>query len=119
MCRATSGLAMVVMACWLITAGAADVERGHATYQFWCEGCHGKQSPFSIYHGPPSGTLMLQRLYDGKEPAVLSERTDLSAELIKFTVRHGRNFMPLFRKTEVSDAQLEDIAAYLTRNNAK
>jgi len=28
-------------------------------------------------------------------------------------------FMPMFRKTEISDSELDAIAAYLTRNNKK
>jgi len=48
---------------------------------------------------------------------VLEERTDLTAPVIKTFVRHGVLFMPTFRKTEISDADLDAIAAYLTRNN--
>jgi len=32
-------------------------------------------------------------------------------------VRNGITVMPTFRKTEISDAELDAIAAYLTRNN--
>lgn len=53
----------------------------------------------------------------GQNPAVLEERTDLTAPAIKMFVRHGVLFMPTFRKTEISDADLDAIAAYLTRNN--
>ena len=53
----------------------------------------------------------------GQKPAVLEERTDLTVPAIKTFVRHGVLFMPMFRKTEVSDADLDAIAAYLTRNN--
>ena len=53
----------------------------------------------------------------GQKPAVLEERTDLTAPVIKTFVRHGVLFMPTFRKTEISDADLDAIAAYLTRNN--
>jgi hypothetical protein len=37
--------------------------------------------------------------------------------MIKQFVRHGVLFMPMFRKTEISDAELDAICAYLTRNN--
>jgi hypothetical protein len=39
--------------------------------------------------------------------------------MIKSVVRHGLFGMPITRKTEVSDAELDDIAAYLTRNRKK
>jgi mono/diheme cytochrome c family protein len=36
---------------------------------------------------------------------------------VKTFVRNGVSIMPFFRKTEISDADLDAIAAYLTRNN--
>ena len=50
-------------------------------------------------------------------PALLDKRTDLTQALIKTYVRNGISIMPIFRKTEISDADLDAIAAYLTRNN--
>ncbi len=38
---------------------------------------------------------------------------------IKMYVRNGLSIMPIFRKTEISDADLDAIAEYLTRNNKK
>jgi hypothetical protein len=40
-------------------------------------------------------------------------------EFVKVIVRQGVSFMPQFRKTEISDAELEALAAYLARNNAR
>jgi hypothetical protein len=34
-------------------------------------------------------------------------------------VRNGISIMPIFRKTEISDVDLDLIADYLTRNNKK
>jgi hypothetical protein len=34
-------------------------------------------------------------------------------------VRNGITIMPFFRKTEVSDSDLDALIAYLTRNNKK
>jgi mono/diheme cytochrome c family protein len=86
----------------------SQIERGHRVYQKWCFPCHGpgKDKP---------GTLALAAR--GQKPAVLEERTDLTAPLIKTPVRHGVFYMPIFRKTEISDADLDAIVAYLTRNN--
>ena len=52
-------------------------------------------------------------------PAVLEERTDLTSVQIKTVVRRGLYGMPITRKTEVSDAELDDVVAYLTRNRKK
>jgi mono/diheme cytochrome c family protein len=48
---------------------------------------------------------------------VLTERTDLTPAGIKTVVRTGMFIMPRFRKTEVSDADLEAVVTYLTRGN--
>ena len=53
--------------------------------------------------------------YKGAVPALLTERTDLSPELVKVYVRNGLSIMPIFRKTQISDAQLEALAEYLAR----
>jgi (+)-pinoresinol hydroxylase len=86
----------------------AQIERGHKVYDKWCFPCHGTGS------GKPGTDSLAAR---GQKPAVLEERTDLTVPTIKTTVRHGVLFMPIFRKTEISDADLDAIAAYLTRNN--
>jgi len=86
------------------------VEKGRQVYQKWCQPCHGDGV------GKP-GTDALAEYYKGKKPAVLDQRTDLTPEMIRLFVRRGVLFMPSFRKTEVSDAELAAISAYLTRNN--
>jgi mono/diheme cytochrome c family protein len=35
---------------------------------------------------------------------------------VKVLVRHGISVMPQFRKTEISDQELDALAAYLARN---
>jgi (+)-pinoresinol hydroxylase len=85
-----------------------QIEKGHKVYDKWCFPCHGTGP------GKPGTDSLAAR---GQKPAVLEERTDLTAPAIKTFVRHGVLFMPMFRKTEVSDADLDAIAAYLTRNN--
>jgi (+)-pinoresinol hydroxylase len=89
-------------------ASQSQIERGEQVYQKWCYPCHGPGSD-------KPGTVSLQQR--GQKPAVLADRTDLNAPMIKTFVRHGVYFMPIFRKTEISDADLDAIAAYLTRNN--
>ena len=85
--------------------------RGYVQYQDYCAACHGAGA------GKP-GTLTLQAKYKGGKPAMLAERTDLTPQLIRLCVRHGIGFMPFARKTEISDADLDAIVAYLTRNNS-
>jgi len=94
-------------------ASAANLAAGKATYELWCAGCHAAHG--TPGRPEPAGTAILQIRYQGKVPAVLTDRTDLTAAYIALMVRHGRNAMPFFRKTEITDAQLRDLAAWLTR----
>lgn len=90
-------------------AQGATVENGKQVYDYWCATCHGTG------RGKP-GTTALAAKYKGTErPPVLADRTDLTLPAIRLFVRNGISIMPMFRKTEVSDADLEAIAAYLTR----
>ncbi len=93
-----------------------QVARGHDLFQARCRLCHGDW-PKDIRPGmvPMVGTQMLERKYKGSKPALLEQRTDLQPEAVKFIVRHGQGIMPFFRPTEVSDAELDAIAAYLSR----
>jgi mono/diheme cytochrome c family protein len=85
------------------------VDTGRDLYQNSCAICHGR--------GPGNpGTVALQAKYGGKSPAPLEDRTDLTAGSVRFFVRRGVSIMPFFRKTEVSDADLNAIVAYLTRS---
>ena len=74
-------------------------------YGKWCADCHTRESG--------SGTVALQRKYQGRVPAVLEQRSDLHPEYVKLVVRRGISFMPSFRKTEISDAELALLSAYL------
>jgi (+)-pinoresinol hydroxylase len=91
--------------------GVADaqdalVARGEEVFEYWCAACHapGPRHP---------GTQALDSLYKGAKPAALEQRTDLLPELTRAFVRTGVSVMPPFRKTEISDADLEALAAYL------
>jgi len=107
-------LALIVMALTLgfgvgtARAQEAPPDRGRQVYDKWCTPCHG-----SGENKP--GTISAAALYKGNKPAVLAERTDLTAQGIKRAVRSGVYIMPRFRKTEVTDAELDAIVAYLTR----
>src|SRR5882724_1158255 len=82
---------------------------GQAVYEHWCAPCHAPGP------GHP-GTQSLQVKYGGKTPAVLLERTDLSPQAVSVFVRQGVLLMAPFRKTEVSDAELAALSAYVTKS---
>lgn len=90
-------------------AGAAPTASGQAVFEHWCAPCHAPGP------GHP-GTQSLQVKYGGKIPPVLLERSDLSAQAVAEFVRHGVLSMPPFRKTEITDAELSALAAYVARN---
>lgn len=84
---------------------AAD---GQAVYDKWCAPCHAA-GPFH------AGTAGLEVKYKGSKPAALLERTDLTPEIVNFYVRNGINAMPPFRKTEITNPELETLANYLSQ----
>jgi (+)-pinoresinol hydroxylase len=102
--------ALMLLAFLAVPAFSQDdaARKGQQVYQKWCSPCHapGTNMP---------GTLALEFHYNGSKPAVLEERTDLTAAMVKGLVRNGVYVMPRFRKTEISDAELDAVAAYLTR----
>jgi mono/diheme cytochrome c family protein len=87
------------------TATHAAPSAGGKIYQKWCGDCH------STPTGP--GSQALERKYHGAVPAILEQRRNLPPEFVKLVVRRGVSFMPSFRKTEISDAELALVAAYL------
>ena len=52
----------------------------------------------------------------GEDQAVLLQRHNLTADHIKHVVRNGFQMMPPFRYTEITDPQLDRIAAYVSSN---
>lgn len=107
MARRSFGFAAACMAlAGGVYAQDARVERGEEVFRYWCAPCHapGARHP---------GTQALDALYKGAKPGALEERTDLVPELTRSFVRTGVSVMPPFRKTEISDADLDALAAYL------
>ena len=84
-----------------------DQDKGRALFNESCSYCHSERGHAT--------TLLARRV--GAESAVLEKRVDLSVELIRAVVRHGSNSMPTYRRAELSDRDLDSIAAYLTRSN--
>jgi (+)-pinoresinol hydroxylase len=92
---------------------AADAQNGKQVFLRWCQGCH-EALPGTGFD-PPAGTYTLQQHYQGSLPAEIEKRNDLTAAQIKDLVRHGVNVMTPFRKTEITDRQLDDLIAYLVK----
>jgi (+)-pinoresinol hydroxylase len=89
------------------TAWAADTAPGKALFERHCAVCH------AAGPGHP-GTMRLTEAR-GAANAVLEERTDLDPAYVRIVVRQGLVEMPPWRRTEIDDAALQQIAAYLTR----
>lgn len=100
-------LAAMALACPLGLAGEPPARPdGEAVYERWCAPCHAP--------GPTMpGTNALAAKYQGRLPGVLLERTDLQADFVKYIVRNGSSVMPFFRKTEITDAELDALARYV------
>ena len=97
-----------------IAADAAVVEQGGAVFQHLCAPCHGTGADANGMPVLP-GSYSLQLKYNGAKPAFLEQRSDLPAAVIKTFVRHGIASMPPFRKSEVTDQEIDAIAAYLAQ----
>jgi mono/diheme cytochrome c family protein len=102
--------ALVVLACTLVMAAgaqdAATVEHGRQVFAYGAR----RVTPRA------RSTQALRRstaLYKGGKPAPLEQRTDLVPTITQTFVRTGVSVMPPFRKTEISDADLAALAAYL------
>jgi len=113
-------LAAPVMSQAAAPAGSPD--NGKLVYEKWCLPCHGSR----VDTGFPGtsnalypGAAALAVKYKGTQPPLLTDRTNLTAELVKTVVRNGISAMPRSRKTEINDAELGDIAAYLTQKKPK
>ncbi|HTV80339.1 MAG TPA: cytochrome c [Steroidobacteraceae bacterium] len=84
---------------------AADIAAGGPDFAHKCGVCHDTGG---------TGTQMLARRL-GAQRALLAERADLPAQYVRTIVRSGLGSMPALTRVEVTDAQLDDIVAYLQR----
>jgi len=93
-------------------ADAPSAPPGAIVFNHWCQPCHGAGP-----HHP--ATAALEFKYKGAKPAALLERSDLDLATIKYFVRHGAGNMAPFRKTELTDADLSELAVYLSHSSTK
>jgi len=105
--RLLSAAAALVL-CATASAAESPTTQGKAVFDKWCGPCH------AAGPGHP-GTTAIAALYKGSKPAALEERKDLTAPVVKQFVRKGVSVMPFFRKTEISDVELDALAAYLSK----
>jgi mono/diheme cytochrome c family protein len=79
---------------------------GEAMFVQYCAGCHDGGD------GHPGTMRLAVRL--GAENSILRKRSNLAPEYVKIVVRNGFEMMPAFRPTEISDAELDALAAYVS-----
>jgi len=110
-------IALALLQCGVAAAQeTASVERGQAKFEHSCAPCHGAGAGDDGRAMLP-GTDALRIKYQGSLPALLEQRTDLNADAIRTFVRRGTWSMPPFRPTEVTDRDIQDIAAYLRQSS--
>jgi mono/diheme cytochrome c family protein len=84
---------------------AADMT-GSEVFEHYCSYCHGSSD------GP--GTVQLKRTR-GADKALLTERADLAPDYIEYVVRHGLKSMPPFAPSDLTEAKLKALVAFLAK----
>jgi mono/diheme cytochrome c family protein len=103
--RAAGKAALLAMLISAASAQAAEPTRdGKASFEYHCGKCHDAAG---------TGTQMLTKRL-GKEQALLEKRKGLTVDFVRNAVRHGVLSMPRITRVEVTDAELDAIARYLT-----
>ena len=91
-----------------------SAERGKTLFLHKCQPCHGTERS-DQGHAMLPGTDALRLKYRGSLPAALEQRSDLTPEAIKAFLRRGTWSMPPFRKSELSDADIADVSAWIAQ----
>jgi mono/diheme cytochrome c family protein len=81
---------------------------GKTLYEVHCGYCH-------LTGGMGTNLLTKQRMAAGEPPqnGMLVNREDLTADYVKSVVRMGKNAMPGQTRVDITDAELNAVAAYL------
>ena len=114
------GLAVLALLICSGVAGAqppGSAERGKAKFEHSCAPCHAEGIGDDGRAMLP-GTDALRIKYQGSLPALIEKRTDLNADAIRTFVRRGTWSMPPFRPTEITEGDIQDIAAYLKQSSS-
>ena len=83
----------------------AEQQQGKALYEATCNYCHNARG------------FATERLRTrlSEDRSILVDRTDLDPTYIRTIVRNGLASMPAYTPTDLNEAQIKSIAAYLTR----
>jgi len=83
---------------------------GHALFEAHCGYCH-------LPAGMGTNLLTKQQMLLGNPPAMglLANRTDLTAGYVKLVVRHGKGAMPPQTRVDITDPELDSVAAFLSK----
>lgn len=81
---------------------------GQEVFNRNCAACHADGIKFP-------GTVALNAKYGGTMPGALEDRKDLTPEMVRYFVRNGVSIMPAWRKSQLTDKELDDLAAYLSK----
>jgi mono/diheme cytochrome c family protein len=100
------------------SANSAQIAQGKLQFARQCAACHGQGAGDDGSKQLP-GTDALARKYKGELPPQLELRRDLNADVIRMFVRNGSGAMPMFRKSELTDADISAIAAYIADTSAR
>jgi mono/diheme cytochrome c family protein len=98
--------AVPVLTTVAMPAVAAEMT-GKEVFDHYCSYCHGT--------GDGPGTMQLKRTR-GADKALLTERADLAPDYIEYIVRHGLKSMPAFVPSDLTDAKLKALVAFLTKS---
>jgi mono/diheme cytochrome c family protein len=110
--RLNAAVALTVASFAALAHAQTPAERGKAKFEHSCAPCHGTGKGDDGRTMLP-GTEALQVRYRGTLPAALEQRSDLNVATLTAFVRNGVGSMPPFRQTELTDAEIADIVAYL------
>lgn len=92
---------------------AIAASHGETLYSNRCGTCH-------LAGGMGTNLITVQQMKAGNPPemGLLANRTDLTADYVKQVVRNGKVAMPPISRVEVTDAELEAIAAFLAKDGS-
>jgi mono/diheme cytochrome c family protein len=103
---------LILLGCTATLAAAAELEplnpqqqQGKALFEATCNYCHNARG------------FATERLRTRlpEERSIIAERTDLDPAYVRTIVRNGLASMPAYTPTDLDEAQIKAIAAYLTR----
>jgi mono/diheme cytochrome c family protein len=81
---------------------------GKALFEYHCGYCH-------LAGGMGTNLVTKQQMEAGQSPemGLLANRTDLTADYVKSVVRMGKGAMPQQTRVDITDPELDAVAAYL------